>query len=78
MRFRLKPHDPGFHFPMKSSTGHFSRVAPAYASCRPEYPESLFDYLFSLVQGRDLAWHCGAGTGQATLPEPGILPGGRD
>ena len=47
---------------------HFSRLAPAYASCRPGYPEELFDYLAGLVSRHDLAWDCAAGSGQATIP----------
>jgi SAM-dependent methyltransferase len=47
---------------------HFSRSAPAYASCRPAYPDELFTYLASLVGNRKLAWDCAAGTGQATIP----------
>ena len=47
---------------------HFSRLAPAYASCRPAYPDELFTYLASLVGNRKLAWDCAAGTGQATIP----------
>jgi SAM-dependent methyltransferase len=47
---------------------HFTRVAASYAACRPPYPEGLFDYLAGLVHRRRLAWDCGAGTGQATIP----------
>ena len=53
---------------VKSYADHFSRLAPAYASCRPGYPEGLFDYLAGLVSRRDLAWDCAAGSGQATIP----------
>lgn len=52
---------------MKRYTDHFSRVAPAYASCRPRYPDTLFDYLAGLVSRHDLAWDCAAGSGQATV-----------
>jgi SAM-dependent methyltransferase len=47
---------------------HFTRVAASYAAWRPIYPEELFDYLAGLVHRRRLAWDCGAGTGQATIP----------
>jgi ubiquinone/menaquinone biosynthesis C-methylase UbiE len=47
---------------------HFSRVAPAYANCRPGYPDELFDYLMDLPTEYQLAWDCGAGSGQATIP----------
>jgi SAM-dependent methyltransferase len=50
------------------SADHFSRLAVSYASCRPRYPEELFDYLAGVVDRRGLAWDCGAGTGQATIP----------
>jgi SAM-dependent methyltransferase len=46
---------------------HFSSVAPAYASWRPHYPDSLFAWLGGLPARRELAWDCGAGSGQATL-----------
>ena len=52
---------------MKPYTDHFSRLAPSYASCRPGYPDELFAYLASLVDRRELAWDCAAGSGQATL-----------
>jgi SAM-dependent methyltransferase len=46
--------------------GHFSNVAGAYAVYRPTYPGALFDWLAAVAPGRDLAWDCGAGSGQAT------------
>jgi SAM-dependent methyltransferase len=53
---------------VKPYADHFSRLAPAYASCRPGYPDALFDYLSGLVSRHDLAWDCAAGSGQATIP----------
>lgn len=53
---------------MKPYADHFSRLASAYASCRPGYPDELFTYLAGLVQRHELAWDCAAGSGQATLP----------
>jgi SAM-dependent methyltransferase len=53
---------------LKPYADHFSRVASAYASARPSYPEELFSYLAGLVPRRDLAWDCAAGSGQASLP----------
>ena len=53
---------------MKPYADHFSRVAAAYASCRPVYPDDLFAYLSSLPQQHQLAWDCAAGNGQATIP----------
>ena len=52
---------------MKPYADHFSRVAPSYATCRPGYPDELFAYLASLVQRRELAWDCAAGSGQASV-----------
>ncbi|HEY0879249.1 MAG TPA: class I SAM-dependent methyltransferase, partial [Zeimonas sp.] len=46
---------------------HFSAVAPAYAQSRPTYPAALFDWLASRCAARELAWDCGAGSGQASL-----------
>ncbi len=53
---------------MTPSADHFSGLAPSYASCRPRYPDELFDYLGEQVNRYDLAWDCGAGSGQATIP----------
>ncbi len=53
---------------MGSGGDHFSRLAPAYASWRPRYPDELFTYLASLAPNRNLAWDCATGTGQAAIP----------
>jgi SAM-dependent methyltransferase len=53
---------------LKPYADHFSRLAPAYASCRPGYPDKLFTYLAGLLDRHELAWDCAAGSGQATLP----------
>jgi SAM-dependent methyltransferase len=53
---------------MKPYADHFSRVATAYATCRPGYPPALFAYLSDLAPRHELAWDCAAGSGQATLP----------
>lgn len=53
---------------MRPYADHFSRLAPAYAACRPSYPEELFTYLAGLAPRRELAWDCAAGSGQATIP----------
>lgn len=47
---------------------HFSPVAGQYASFRPTYPAALFDWLASFTPQHALAWDCGAGSGQATVP----------
>ncbi|MGH7509983.1 MAG: class I SAM-dependent methyltransferase [Gemmatimonadales bacterium] len=53
---------------MKPYADHFSRLAAAYAECRPSYPDELFGYLAGLASRRDLAWDCAAGSGQASVP----------
>jgi hypothetical protein len=53
---------------VKPYAEHFSRLAPAYASCRPRYPAELFEYLEGICHRHELAWDCAAGTGQASLP----------
>lgn len=44
---------------------HFSDVPQQYREYRPQYPESLFQYLASLTQQHMRAWDCATGTGQA-------------
>jgi len=46
---------------------HFSCVSSAYAEFRPRYPDSLFRWLGELPGGRDLAWDCATGSGQAAI-----------
>ena len=46
---------------------HFSKLAEIYAKSRPRYPDSLFDYLAAVAPGRELAWDCGTGNGQAAV-----------
>jgi SAM-dependent methyltransferase len=43
----------------------FSAQSSTYASSRPSYPVELYDYLMSVTPGRDLAWDCATGNGQA-------------
>lgn len=43
---------------------NFSNHADQYASYRPEYPASLYDYILSIVPERQAAWDCGTGNGQ--------------
>lgn len=47
---------------------HFSAHAAEYAQHRPTYPAALFDWLTLQSPGLDLAWDCGCGNGQATVP----------
>lgn len=46
---------------------HFSVVAREYATYRPRYPDTLFEWLAALSPHRALAWDCGAGNGQASI-----------
>lgn len=46
---------------------HFGAVSQRYASARPTYPEALFAWLAKIAPARDLAWDCGAGSGQASV-----------
>ncbi len=47
---------------------HFSGHAAAYREFRPSYPPELFAFLASVSPGRELAWDCGCGSGQASVP----------
>lgn len=49
------------------STDHFSGHAAAYAQHRPSYPAAMFAWLAQQCAGRDLAWDCGTGNGQAAI-----------
>ena len=44
----------------------FGDRADEYARHRPTYPEALFDHLERLAPARELAWDCGAGSGQTS------------
>src|SRR5262249_7162330 len=46
---------------------HFSGHAADYRAFRPDYPPELFAFLASVAPGRDLAWDCGTGSGQAAV-----------
>ena len=46
---------------------HFSSVSAAYSAFRPRYPRALFEFLTAIAPRHELAWDCGAGTGQATV-----------
>ncbi|MBA3467997.1 MAG: class I SAM-dependent methyltransferase [Gemmatimonadaceae bacterium] len=46
---------------------HFSSRAALYAVHRPDYPDSLFSYVVSLVRHRRAAWDCATGNGQAAV-----------
>ncbi len=46
---------------------HFSRVAVAYASFRPDYPDELFTILAQLSPACRRVWDCATGSGQAAI-----------
>ncbi|MEJ2521996.1 MAG: class I SAM-dependent methyltransferase [Gammaproteobacteria bacterium] len=46
---------------------HFSAAAADYARYRPGYPEALPEFLAETAPGRDCAWDCATGTGQAAV-----------
>jgi SAM-dependent methyltransferase len=46
---------------------HFSKLSRQYTEFRPHYPGELFQFLGSLPRGRDCAWDCGTGNGQAAV-----------
>ncbi len=54
-----------YNYDMTGFEDHFSKQAREYATYRPQYPGELFVYLASVSPGRQLAWDCGTGNGQA-------------
>jgi SAM-dependent methyltransferase len=52
---------------MTAFKDHFAPVATAYADFRPTYPAALFDWLSGIAPGRELAWDCACGSGQASV-----------
>lgn len=45
----------------------FSQASGLYRQARPHYPEALFVELARLAPGRERAWDCGTGNGQAAV-----------
>ncbi len=43
----------------------FSFASGAYAAARPTYPASLYQWILTHADGRDRAWDCATGNGQA-------------
>ena len=43
---------------------YFSKQAEVYAAFRPAYPEALYQFLFSHLKAKDVAWDCATGNGQ--------------
>lgn len=69
--FKSQPFFVLFHLKIMTFKDHFSKQADEYVRYRPHYPETLFEYLNSLVQNHDVAWDCGTGNGQVAL---GLTP----
>jgi hypothetical protein len=42
----------------------FSDQSKAYAAFRPTYPEDLYQFIFSYLEGKSRAWDCATGSGQ--------------
>ncbi|HKJ95569.1 MAG TPA: class I SAM-dependent methyltransferase [Gammaproteobacteria bacterium] len=49
----------------RAFTDHFGGRGMAYARHRPTYPPALYRRVLAACRGRDLAWDCGTGSGQA-------------
>jgi ubiquinone/menaquinone biosynthesis C-methylase UbiE len=45
----------------------FSEHSELYARARPAYPDALFEAIALDLNGRNLAWDCGTGNGQAAV-----------
>ncbi len=43
---------------------NFSAQASLYSQYRPTYPNSLYEFIYKLVPGKDYAWDCATGNGQ--------------
>jgi len=43
---------------------NFSHNSPLYAQYRPSYPQEVFDFLKTILPGRERVWDCATGTGQ--------------
>ncbi len=52
---------------MTDARDTFSVNSDSYASARPHYPAALYEWILSHCAGRETAWDCATGTGQAAL-----------
>ncbi|NGM61404.1 class I SAM-dependent methyltransferase [Sphingobacterium sp. SGG-5] len=43
---------------------YFSTISDKYARFRPDYPQTIFDFLYPLLKEKQKAWDCGTGNGQ--------------
>lgn len=46
---------------------NFSSQSKQYSFSRPTYPESLFEFLYTVTPQKNLAWDCATGNGQAAI-----------
>lgn len=46
----------------------FGTDSEQYNKFRPHYPAELFEYLAGVAPSNELAWDCGCGTGQVSVP----------
>lgn len=49
------------------STDLFSKQSTLYSQYRPRYPDQLYEFILNNCPGRNLAWDCGTGNGQAAV-----------
>lgn len=52
---------------MPADINLFSSASDAYKQFRPDYPQSLYQYLADLAPAKELVWDCGCGNGQASV-----------
>jgi SAM-dependent methyltransferase len=52
---------------MSSERNAFAHRSEEYAQSRPRYPQGLYEWISSCCAGRDAAWDCATGTGQAAI-----------
>ena len=52
-------------------TNSFALASDEYAAARPLYPAALYDWIVSNCEGREAAWDCATGNGQAAI---GLAP----
>jgi len=43
---------------------NYSNYSDNYAKFRPTYPQTIFDFLYTLLNEKNKAWDCGTGSGQ--------------
>jgi hypothetical protein len=58
------------HFLRKEAqltTNTFNEAPESYAAARPLYPPELFDWIAGRCVGRNIAWDCATGNGQAAV-----------